>query len=150
MNALISFRLPAFVVTVCLLAGCSPIGPQEIKYGSENCHSCKMTIVDNRFAAEIVNKKRKAYKFDDVHCLSGFLKEGNIQKEDIHDIYLNDYSNPGTHISTASAYFISTASLRSPMGGNIAAFKTEEEQQIHLSIPEARSITWQEILDDKK
>ena len=34
-------------------------GPEPIRFGKDNCHSCKMTLTDKRFGAEIVTKKGK-------------------------------------------------------------------------------------------
>jgi copper chaperone NosL len=50
------------------LNGCSQ-SPQPIKYGAEECANCKMTIMNPRFAGEIITVKGKIYKFDDVHAL---------------------------------------------------------------------------------
>jgi len=57
--------------------------PQPIQYGKDVCDHCKMTIVDQKFGGEIVTKKGKAYKFDDLICMAKFLGTGSVKEDDI-------------------------------------------------------------------
>ncbi|MDH5605047.1 MAG: hypothetical protein OEY51_13950, partial [Cyclobacteriaceae bacterium] len=47
---------------------CTP-KPEEIKYGEDLCHFCSMAIVDDKFSAQYVTKKGRAYKFDAIECM---------------------------------------------------------------------------------
>lgn len=107
------------------LAGCSG-GPEPIAYGKDGCHSCKMTMMDNRFGTEIVTKKGKVYKFDDVNCMLRFLKSGTVPGEDVGQLLVTDFGNPGTLIDVHAAVFVQSPEIKSPMGSNIAAFSTKE------------------------
>ena len=47
---------------ITMLLACS-VEPKPINYGRDACHFCKMTIVDNQHAAEIITLKGKAFKY---------------------------------------------------------------------------------------
>lgn len=111
---------------VCMsiaLLGCS-VEPKPIDFGTDPCAECKMTIVDQRFAAEAVTNKGKVYKFDAIECLIAFLKD----KEDADFKYLLVSDFLGKELVPAqSAYFVVSASISSPMGGGILAYQKEQD-----------------------
>jgi len=46
------------VIGLIMLIGCNP-GPKPITYGNENCEYCSMTIMDDKYASEIITSKGK-------------------------------------------------------------------------------------------
>ncbi|MBL7814169.1 MAG: nitrous oxide reductase accessory protein NosL [Saprospiraceae bacterium] len=98
---------------------------EPINYGKEACHFCKMTIVDAKFGAEIVTQKGKIFKFDDLHCLVSYLKKENIKETDLSHVVVNDYHAAGSFLPVKNAFFLKSEQFKSPMRGDIAAFKTE-------------------------
>lgn len=116
----------AVLVTGLFLAGCNP-KPEKISFGKDNCAECKMTIMDSKFGGEIVTKKGKVYKFDDVHCVATFLKRRGVEMGDIHQTLFTDYNNSAEFIKVNTAEFVVSSQLKSPMGGNAAAFKNSGE-----------------------
>lgn len=126
-------KKPALVntVTIVLLAvllnSCST-APEPIKTGIDGCTFCKMTISDARYGAEIVSKKGKIFKFDDAHCVLAYLKKDIADKE-IAAIYFTDFSGKHSLINVNEAYFLQSADLKSPMGGNVAAFSNKDSLQ---------------------
>lgn len=109
------------VVSAMVLTGCKPKS-EPIVPGKDSCSECKMTITDPKFGGEIVTNKGKVYKFDDTHCMASFLKRRAVELTDIHQTLFVDYNNPGKFINVSSAEFVLSSKLRSPMGGNAAAF----------------------------
>lgn len=118
----------AMLVIALFLTGCNP-KPEKINFGKDNCAECKMTIMDPKFGGEIVTKKGKVYKFDDVHCIATFLKRRGVEMNDIHQTLFTDYNNSGEFIKVNDAEFVVSSQLKSPMGGNAAAFKNKEEAE---------------------
>ncbi len=110
------------------IQGCSS-GPQPINYGRDNCHFCKMTISDKRFGAEVVSSTGKVFKFDDLHCVNAFLKDGEVDRSKVKGIYVSDYLPPNEFIESSDAVFFKSEDLRSPMAGNVAALRDEKEVQ---------------------
>lgn len=108
------------------LCSCSH-GAQAFSYGKDQCDDCRMTIVEPNFGAEIITRKGKVFKFDDVHCLAQFLKRNKGKHGDIFQTVFVDYDNAGNFINSNAAWFVVSPQLQSPMNGNAAAFATKEE-----------------------
>ncbi|MFN3841188.1 MAG: nitrous oxide reductase accessory protein NosL [Cyclobacteriaceae bacterium] len=109
------------------LAACS-VKPEPINYGQDNCHLCKMTIMDKKFGAEVVTTKGKIYKFDDVNCMVNFLNSGFLDDRDVAFRLVIDYSQPGKLIPADEAFFVKSPDIRSPMASQVASFETDEEK----------------------
>ena len=110
---------------------CGNRGPDAIVVGKDICHFCKMGISDVRFGAEVVTKKGKSFKFDDTHCLLGFLQQKEVSTEEIKNTYLVNYSEPHQLIVAEKSFLLSSEKLRTPMGGNIAAFDNRDSLKLN-------------------
>ena len=121
-------------------------GPQPIKMGIDACSFCKMTISDNRFGAEIITKKSKVYKFDDIHCLQSFKKSNSVNWEDVSHVYFVKFD--GTHelIEASNAYLFKSDELHTPMGGNIAAFENERSLNIAAQTFKGNAERWNDLV----
>jgi copper chaperone NosL len=121
-------------------------GPEPIRTGIDNCYFCKMTISDARFGAELVTKKGKVYKFDDVHCITAYIKTKDVETGNVRDYYLTNYS--GTHqlIKVNTVLLLKSDGLRSPMGGNIAAFDNADSlATIQKRFP-GNTLSWNDLI----
>ena len=119
--------------------------PKIINYGNENCDFCKMTIMDDKFSAQCISKKGKSFKFDDIHCLVSFLQNGGIWSNEVDRIYFSDFMNKGMWLEPNKAFFIKSELLRSPMGGNIAVFSTEEQRNEANKQYNGEKLLWDNI-----
>jgi copper chaperone NosL len=117
----------AFLLPFILLMTSCSVEPQPIKVGTDACSFCKMGVADNRFGAEVITKKGKIYKFDDMHCLMEFMKGDIVKKEDVQAAYVVDYEEPHGFIDLQKAFLLKGETIRSPMGSNIAAFLTGKQ-----------------------
>jgi copper chaperone NosL len=118
-------KVPAATVIFSMVLFSCNVNPQPIKTGVDNCSFCKMTITDNRFGGELVTKKGKVFKFDDIHCLNEFKKLAD--EKDMAGIYLVDFSGTHDFIKAEAAFLLKAENVKSPMGSNTAAFKNEGE-----------------------
>jgi copper chaperone NosL len=116
----------AALMCILILSGCS-VSPEPIVYGKDGCHACKMTMMDNKFGCEIVTKKGKIYKFDDVNCMNRFSRSGEVAPENIAFEMVADFANPGNLIDAKTAIYVRSPEIKSPMGSNIAAFSRKED-----------------------
>ena len=132
------------VLMVIFAASCNT-GPQPIKPGVDTCSFCKMTFADNKFGGEIITKKNKIYKFDDMHCLLSFKKSKSVNWEDVKEIYLIRYEGTHEFINAKNAYLLKSDDLRSPMGGNIAAFDNLDSLKIISEKFKGNQVTWDEL-----
>ncbi len=113
------------LILLTAISSCNT-GPEPINTGIDNCYFCKMTISDARFGAEIVTTKNKIYKFDDIRCILSYLHTNDIPAGNIKDIYLTDYSGNHRLLNVKIALLLKAEELRSPMGGNVAAFDNND------------------------
>ncbi len=127
-------------ISVLFLIGCKPEA-EKILIGKDSCAECKMTIMDPKFGGEIVTKKGKVYKFDDVHCIAGFLEHRGVELSDIHQTLFTDFNNTNEFVKAGSAEFVVSSQLKSPMGGNAIAFKNPEEARKKAAGIEGSKVT---------
>lgn len=123
-------------------------GPQPINLGKDACSFCKMSIADKRFGGEIVTKKGKVFKFDDMHCIKGFIKSNEVAKSDVKDIWLVNYAAPHNFIPAQKAFFFESADLHSPMGGNIAGFENERMLNDLMKGMKGNPLKWNDIINE--
>jgi copper chaperone NosL len=123
--------------------------PEPIQFGKDGCYSCKMTLVDKRFGAEIVTKKGKTYKFDDVSCMIDFMRTGEVPSSEIKHELLIDYAQPEKLIDAATATLVHSDNIRSPMNGNIAAFSTKESADKHNGQWKGEVTSWSALKASK-
>ena len=114
------------VLIVVISLSCS-VEPQPINYGSDACEFCKMTIVENRWAAEIVTDKGKAYKYDAIECMMNYMNRKDISSDGLALLLVDDYSQPGVLIDATKATYIKSEAIPSPMGAFLSAFENAEE-----------------------
>ncbi|MBG6235383.1 copper chaperone NosL [Pedobacter sp. CAN_A7] len=145
MKKLASIYFTVFLLAMLGLSSCTT-GPQKIKVGEDACSFCKMSIADNRFGAEIITKKGKVYKFDDTHCLTGFHESNTINNEDIKNVYLVDFNAPHDLIPSEQIFLLKSSQLRSPMGGNVAAFSSEPQLKAATAKFAGEQLTMEGIL----
>jgi len=129
---------------ILFLLACN-ISPQPINYGQDACHYCTMTIVDHQHAAQIVNDKGKAYKFDAIECMLNYLRAN----DDINpELYLvTNFMDPGQLIDATKATYLISENIPSPMGENLSAFQAKEAADKAKMKYEGKLYSWKEILD---
>ena len=131
-------KVAVTVVLLLIFNSCNAV-PEPLNMGKDHCSFCKMTISDNRFGAELMTKKGKAFKFDDEHCLFSFIESKEVENKDIAEVYFSDYSGRHQLIKSADIILLKTDSFRGPMNGNTVAFSNEDsmkkfQQQYHGKI----------------
>lgn len=111
----------ALAAAVLTATGCLQGGPSPIDWGMDACHHCKMALIQKGFAAQRINAKGKAYKFDSIECLLEDLQARPAGAGEAY--YVSDLSRPESPLLPAhEAVYLKGGSLRSPMGGSLAGF----------------------------
>lgn len=133
-----------------LLSACSR-GPEPVLYGKDACWHCKMTIMDKRFAAEIVTAKGKIYKFDSAECMASYLaKNADLASNGKTLLLVSYYDRPGTFEDARKSVFLEDPLLQSPMGGNLAAFDSKASAKIFEKDNKGEFLGWAELLRSKQ
>ncbi len=121
-------------------------GPEPLKTGVDHCYFCKMTISDIRFGAELVTKKGKVYKFDDTKCIINYIQTKDVATDDIKNIYLSNYSGSHQLVDVKNVFLLKAEELRSPMGGNVAAFDNKDSLLIIQKRFSGNTVTWSDLI----
>lgn len=129
-------------LALLLLVVACTVEPKPIEFGTDPCDECKMTIVDQRFAAEAVTTKGKVYKFDAIECLIAFLKDK--QESEFKFLLVSDFLGKNL-IPAQSAYFVVSAAISSPMGGGILAYQNQQDAINFQKDYMAEVLTWSEF-----
>ena len=138
-----------WVVLSALVFSCST-EPEPLRFGKDVCYTCKMTLVDKKFGAEIVTKKGKIYKFDDLSCMVNFHNSGYEEVSEMEHRLVIDYANPEKLIDTQRAFFVKSDELRTPMASEIAAFGSEEDYKKFKKKMNGILMSWGEIVTEFK
>lgn len=134
----------ALWLPLLLFSSCQS-GPEPVAPGKDACAYCKMTFSDLRFGGELVTNKGKVLKFDDIHCLLAYVKEGKLERSAIGKIYLMDYAHQGNWIPAENSFLLQSEELHSPMGGNLAAFSSEAERGALQARINAEKVNWNDL-----
>lgn len=148
-NQFWKYRIGFAFVSLILLSSCS-LEPKPIEFDVDNCDFCQMTISDQRYGAEIVTKKGRIYKFDDLHCMKGFLNDEVVKNQDVASKWVVDFSQPSLLITVSDSYFIQNEALKSPMGSNIAAFGHADSVKAFQVNYSGVEIKWENYLETGK
>jgi len=135
----------ATLLALISLSSCNT-EPEKINYGKDLCADCSMTIIEPQFSSEIVTKKGKIYKFDDVHCISHFIQTAKVKQEDISTIVFVEYENNDQFVDASAASFVLSPQLKSPMNGNTIAFTTKESARKKANETNGVIRNWNEIV----
>jgi copper chaperone NosL len=136
----------AGVVLASCLSSCHA-GPEPIRFGQDECTGCKMIVSDRRFGAEIVTRKGKVLKFDDIGCLNRFLTSGGITEDEVKLRVVCDFNRPNAFIPVERAFFLRHEGLKSPMRSDAAAFATEAElRKVQDELGAGQRLLWPAVV----
>ena len=113
------------IIGFCLVFVACSVKPEPLQYGVDACYTCKMTLMDNKFGAELVTQKGKVYKFDDMNCMLDFYHSKYESPDDLAFTLVINYDNPGQFIEARHALYAKSANIRTPMASGVAAFEDE-------------------------
>ena len=111
-------------VVMALLSACTP-KTEAFVYGEDQCTFCKMSIVEDQYAAQTVTSKGKVFKYDDISCMIRHIHSMETQEYAFRVV--NNFDNPKELLDVQEAVFIRSDQYASPMGGNTAAFSSREK-----------------------
>lgn len=142
-----TLRLPAVTIVAAmafLFFSCN-IKPTPLVVGTDMCSYCKMPYSDNRFGAELITRKGKIYKFDDIHCIVAFMhdKANETQHAKLYFVNFDDGHNL---IPLEKVLLIKSNQLHSPMNGDMAAFNNSVEAKQAIEKYAASIVDWHELV----
>jgi copper chaperone NosL len=140
-------KLVAAFSVLLVLSSCS-VNPEPIAYGKDVCYFCKMGMADPKFGGEVVTKKGKVYKFDDIICMTHFLKAGTIEDKTISKKVVINFQKQNDFIDVETAFLLVSADLKTPMGSNAAAFVSQTEAEKAKANSPGKVISWIDMFNN--
>lgn len=140
-NLFLIALLPFFI-----LFGCAQ-KPEPIKYGSDECEMCRMSIMDPKYGAELVTDKGKVYKFDSIECLLNYSLKNNMIGNENNSLLVTDFSKPEKFIDVKKSFYIHNNNVRSPMGLNVSAFGSVVDKKSFVDENGGEELTWLDVIE---
>jgi copper chaperone NosL len=137
--------IAAVLLAPLALLACS-IEPEPVHVGAEECAHCSMLISDRRFAAQVLNTKGRAWKFDSIECLRGFIQAGTLQPADVHSAWVTDAAAGTEWVAADAAYFLRSPAVSSPMGGGLIAYAAEDAARAARADVGGEVLSWDDLL----
>jgi len=105
-----------------LCIGCRSAELRPIEIMAEDmCSFCRMAISEKRFASELLTQDGEVFKFDDIGCMLRFRKSHG-HPESVVATFVLDYETR-KWLKAEEAYFVKSKEFKTPMSGNVVAFK---------------------------
>jgi copper chaperone NosL len=133
----------ALLPLLLLLAACAP-APKPIEYGADACDFCQMTIVDRRYGAELVSEKGRAYTFDAIECMLGYLEE---HPQPFALYLVNTHERPGELLDARECAYLVSRDMPSPMGAFLNGFASKESALRARQEKGGNLHSWNDLLD---
>lgn len=133
--------VPVLIIFFLTLSSCISPKSEPIKLNKDKCDNCGMTITDPKFAAELVTKKGRVYKYDDLKCMLNYRKD-NLAKLENAQYYVSNFLADNGLLSLETVFLIKGEELNSPMGGNIAAFNNKTTANEYAIKYKATLVNW--------
>lgn len=137
----IIFKNIGYCLVLMLSVSCQP-KPEPINYGQDGCSYCKMTIVDKRYAAELVTEKGKVFKFDAVECMINYRSE-HTETTFAHTLVSTYDSKILT--DAAACVYLRSENLPSPMGMYITAISEKSTAEKLKQDQGGQMYSWEEL-----
>ncbi len=110
--------------------------PRALRVGVDVCPFCNMTILDARYAAQMITTTGKVYAYDDVGCLLDHLLGYGGPKATPKELYVADYTaserKQARLLPVNQAVFLFSERIRTPMGVGLLAFSGPAAVEAYL------------------
>lgn len=127
--------------------------PRPLRVGVDVCPYCNMTILDARYAAQMVTSTGKVYNYDDVGCLLDHLLGYGGPKVTPRELYVADFAaserKEARFIPVNQAYFLYSERIRTPMGTGLLAFSSKATLEAYLKERpqhKGQKLRWDDLL----
>ena len=139
------FSRVAFCLALSLLSSCQ-VKVEDIRFGEDQCHFCKMVISDPKFGSELVTEKGKVYKFDAAECMVSYLKNASDIQQEYAFVTAVAYDTPHELHDVNELIFLISPEIPSPMGAFLSAYESEEVAYDKQKENGGSLYNWKEVL----
>ncbi len=103
------------------MAGCQVEAPRPVSIeAGEICAFCKMAISQSAYAAQLVDRERNNFKFDDIGCMIRFARTDNRQINVVAYFVMDSVEK--RWLEATKATYVKSERSASPMSSGLVAF----------------------------
>jgi copper chaperone NosL len=136
-------RVLCVIICMMLLANCQEQALEPVALSPEDmCDYCKMAISEKRYAAELIDIEGQAFKFDDIGCMTNFVRRSSPKA---WAYFVMDFDER-QWIRAEDAYYIRSSEFTTPMNGSIVAFKNESRARQAAGEYHGKIVHFNEVL----
>lgn len=132
-------------VGLALLA-CSSLQPLPVRSG-ETCYGCRQVIGEPRLAAEMIDAKGHAFKFDSVECLARYINDHPT--EQLEGVFVTDYKTSRMFNATTATYVKGAVDPRTAKKSYVA-FKASADAQAFAKEQNSATADWKAVMEALK
>lgn len=121
----------------------APPGPAALDPRNDACRFCRMAVSDTRFAAQIVAPGEEPAFFDDLGCLTHFLRDGDVPAGAV--VYVSDHA-ARAWIRADQAVFTRVDGLDTPMGSGLIAHRDAAAREADAVSRSGRPVPYADIV----
>lgn len=136
----------ALVTMLTMAAGCAPAGPRAVVPGVDRCEHCRMTLADERFAAQLVTSTGKVLVFDEAGCLAAAVHASMVPADRVHSFWVADFRSPGAWLPAGEATFVRAPTLGTPMASGIVALGARADAEALADDVGGELLQWRDVL----
>ena len=143
-------KLPIVFIVACGIAvlvvftNCQKraIEPVAIE-ANEMCSFCRMSISETRYAAELIDDAGQVFKFDDIGCMTNFIKQKRINAP-ILATFVKDFDSR-EWVKAENAFYVRSSELKTPMNSGLAAFKNQSSAESAVANYRGKELGFTEV-----
>ena len=135
--------------TALVVAGLSlacaegPPGPATLGVGRQPCDHCRMTVSDARFAAQLVAPGEEPRFFDDLGCLTAYLRDQETRPPGAV-AYVADHRT-SDWVRAAAAVYTRVETLETPMSSHLIAHASAASRDADPAARDGVAVTAAEL-----
>lgn len=126
---------------------------RPLRVGVDVCPYCNMTILDARYAAQLISTTGKVHLYDDLGCMLDHLLGYGGPRVASREVYVADYAasqrSEPRFLPAESAFFLYHERIRTPMGVGLLAFGSQAALEGYLRQQpqyQGSRLRWDELL----
>jgi copper chaperone NosL len=130
---------------------------RPVRVGVDVCPFCNMTVIDARYAAQMVTRTGKVYSYDAIECLVDHLNGYGGPRVEPRELYAPDFAastaRKAVERPVGELTFLHHRRIRTPMGGGLVAFARPEDADRFIAerrLKGVRRLSWDELVAEGK
>ena len=136
-------RLTLVVPIIALACSRGPPAPSPVDPRNDACASCRMLVSDPRTAAQLVSPGEEPLFFDDLGCLSRYLREHPARRGAI--AYVADHLT-GQWVPASEAVYVLQPAASTPMGSHLLGYGSASSRDSDPAARGGRSMPVRDVL----